>query len=191
MDRAKGFENICFRPAREIILQCSSHGWKQKQLVGEPTAEWVSYECSLNKHGLWIVYCQSTSSHDPSLCQITQMRRTCGVVLWSIESFTGLDMEAIWMWLKTFLYTVAEWSKKHKTSVLHPWFDSFGVFCCMISPYSSPHVSKCWKENLTHTSTFKHILTPPHHFFMRFHEKQDHLLNNNWNYWIFKCSKSQ
>lgn len=35
----------------------------KKQLVGEPTAEWVSYECSSNKHGLWI--CQSTSSHGP------------------------------------------------------------------------------------------------------------------------------
>ncbi len=49
---------VCFKPARKIILQCSSHGGKQKQLVGEPTAEWVSYECSSNKHGLWILCCQ-------------------------------------------------------------------------------------------------------------------------------------
>lgn len=49
----------------------------KKQLVGEPTAEWVSYECSSNKHGLWILCCQSTSSHDPPRCQLTQMRRTC------------------------------------------------------------------------------------------------------------------
>lgn len=43
----------CFKPAGEIILQCSSsRGGKQKHYVGEPTAEWVSYECSSNKHGL-------------------------------------------------------------------------------------------------------------------------------------------
>lgn len=28
---------------------------KTKHVVGEPTAEWVSYECSSNKHGLWIL----------------------------------------------------------------------------------------------------------------------------------------
>lgn len=80
---SKGFWGLCLKPAWERNLQCSSHGWKQKQLVGEPTAEWVSYECSSNKHGPWILCCQSTSSHDPSLCQLAQMRRTCGVTLCS------------------------------------------------------------------------------------------------------------
>lgn len=73
---------VCFKPAWEIILQ-HPHGWKQNM-------SWVSPQLSgwaMSAHQINMVSrscCQSTCSHDPSWCQLTQMRRTCGAVLWSI-----------------------------------------------------------------------------------------------------------
>lgn len=56
----------------------------KKQLVGEPQLSgWATTAHQINMVSGFL-RCQSASSHDPRLCQLTQMRRTCGDVLWSV-----------------------------------------------------------------------------------------------------------
>lgn len=146
---------------------------KTNHLVNEPTAEWVSYMCSSNKHGPSGSSCQSTSTHDPSLCRLTQMRRTCGAVLWSIYSFTGLDTGWIWMWPCN---TWTRWSPVGwKSSTVIQMED----LCWMMPSLSSPWVLLIYLRHIVRNIQYMRFLT---HNRLQFYElwwkTYDHLLSH-------------
>lgn len=76
---------------------CSAHRMHENN-----NSLWVSPQLSgwaTNAHQINMVSrsscCQNMSSHNPCLCQLMQMRRTCGAALWSVHSSTRTDTEPL------------------------------------------------------------------------------------------------